>query len=348
MERKSLYDISWQVSEEEYRADPAYSYSILSKFNREGFSNIDKLFDKVESPSLTFGSMVDTLITDGQEEFDRRFIVAEVPTIRDSLRQRARYLYETFKDTYRNIDDIPESAISQVGIDYDYYANPKYNSYRVKKIKEECSEYYNLLFLSQDKTLVSNTDYNDALACVEALKTSKYTKFYFDVNTPFDTDIERFYQLKFKGEYEGIKLRCMADELVINHLEKTIIPVDLKTSSKREYDFHKSFIEWNYFIQSQLYWYIIRQNLDKDPFYKDYKLLDYRFIVINKFSLTPLVWNYPDTQCVCDLTYGPNNRYKCRNWRNIVKELDYYLNTKPELPIGISDINDLKLFLNKE
>ena len=33
-------------------------------------------------------------------------------------------------------------------------------------------------FLSQDKTLVSNTDYNDALACVEALKTSKYTKFY--------------------------------------------------------------------------------------------------------------------------------------------------------------------------
>lgn len=31
---KSLKDISWNVTEEEYRADPALSYSTLSKFNR--------------------------------------------------------------------------------------------------------------------------------------------------------------------------------------------------------------------------------------------------------------------------------------------------------------------------
>ena len=136
--------------------------------------------------------------------------------------------------------------------------------------------------------------------------------------------------------------------IIVNHKDKTITPVDLKTSSKREYDFYKSFIEWNYFIQSQLYWYIIRQNLDKDPFYKDYKLLDYRFIVINKFSLTPLVWNYPDTQCITDVTYGTDKKYKCRNWRSIVKELDYYLTVQPELPLGISELNDIKSFLNKE
>ena len=32
MERKSLKDISWQVSEEEYRQDPALSYSTLAKY----------------------------------------------------------------------------------------------------------------------------------------------------------------------------------------------------------------------------------------------------------------------------------------------------------------------------
>ena len=52
----TLADISWLVSEEEYRADPALSYSTLAKFAREGFNKIDTLFDKVESPSLTFGS----------------------------------------------------------------------------------------------------------------------------------------------------------------------------------------------------------------------------------------------------------------------------------------------------
>ena len=40
---KSLYDISWKVSEEEYREDSALSYSTLARFEREGFNNLDKL-----------------------------------------------------------------------------------------------------------------------------------------------------------------------------------------------------------------------------------------------------------------------------------------------------------------
>ena len=66
---KSLKDIAWNVTEEEYRADPALSYSTLSKFNREGFDNLEHLFDKTESPSLLFGSIVDCLLTGTKEEF---------------------------------------------------------------------------------------------------------------------------------------------------------------------------------------------------------------------------------------------------------------------------------------
>ena len=77
-ERKSLKDISWQVTEPEYRVDNALSYSILSKYEREGFNNLDKLFDRVESPSLTFGSVVDTLITGSEEEFNQHFMVAQI------------------------------------------------------------------------------------------------------------------------------------------------------------------------------------------------------------------------------------------------------------------------------
>ena len=43
---KSLEDISWKVTEEKYRADEALSYSTLARFDREGFNNLDKLFDK--------------------------------------------------------------------------------------------------------------------------------------------------------------------------------------------------------------------------------------------------------------------------------------------------------------
>ena len=75
MERKNLKDISWQVDESTYRADPALSYSILARYEREGFNNLDKLFDRIETPSLIFGSCVDTFITGSEEEFNKLFMV---------------------------------------------------------------------------------------------------------------------------------------------------------------------------------------------------------------------------------------------------------------------------------
>lgn len=135
--------------------------------------------------------------------------------------------------------------------------------------------------------------------------------------------------------------------IIIDYDNKIIIPADLKTSSKPEYDFYKSFIDWSYFIQASLYHYIMKQNIEKDPFFKDFVLKDYRFIVINRFRKHPLVWEYPLTQAITDLKFGELNNIKCRNWRTIVKELDYYLKNKPINPIGIKDINNIVEWLNK-
>ena len=100
---KSLYDISWQVSEKEYRADPALSYSTLARYEREGFNNLDKLFDRLETPSLTFGSAVDSIITGGQEEFDERFMVAEFPPTPDSITKMVKSLFSQYGDSYRSL-----------------------------------------------------------------------------------------------------------------------------------------------------------------------------------------------------------------------------------------------------
>lgn len=345
---KSLYDISWKVNEEEYRSDPAYSYSVIARFNREGFNGLGNLYDKIETPSLLFGSMVDTLLTDGQEEFDRKYEVAELPNISDSLAQIAKMLFNTYHESCKSIEQIPDDAISKIGESCGYYSNPKYASYRIRKIKEECRDYYSLLFLSKGKTLVSTKDYISACECVEVLKTHRMTKWYFECNNPFNPEVERFYQLKFKGEWNKIPLRCMADLLIVNHKEKYIIPCDLKTSGKSEWEFYKSFIDWNYWIQAQLYWYLIRQTLDKDEFYRNYKLLDYRFIVINRYNKKPLVWIYDDTSKFEDHVYGRNKQYLCRHWSKIVSELHYYSTHNVEYPANISEINVITNWLNNE
>lgn len=345
--KKSLYDISWQVSEEKYRADKALSYSTLAKYEREGFNNLDKLFDRVETPSLTFGSAVDSIITGGQNEFDERFMVAEFPSIPDSIIKIVKSLYKQYAGENRSLLDISDNSIIRETESQGYQMNWKPET-RAKVIKEKGSEYYNLLFVAGDRCILDTKTYQDVCNAVRALKESESTKFYFAEDNPFD-DIERFYQLKFKGEFDGITYRNMADLIIVNHKEKWVKPVDLKTSSHTEWDFYKSFVDWRYDIQARLYWAIIRQNMDKDEYFKDFKLLDYYFIVVNRRTLTPLVWTCPFTQALGTLTFGEGGHIKYRSPFEIGEELHYYLSSRPKVPKGISDTgaNDLKEWLNK-
>lgn len=346
--RKSLLDISWKVTEEEYRADSALSYSTLSKYEKSGFNSLDKLFDKIETPSLIFGSAVDSIITGGQKEFDDRFFVAEFPEVSDKIMTIAKILFDRYQEDYRNVNDIPEDILANVGKECDFWSGDKYVNHRIKLIKEGCNTIYNLMYLAIGKTIIDTKTYNDVLETVHVLKHSESTKFYFAENNPFDKNIERFYQLKFKGTFDGVEYRNMADLIVVDHENKVVIPIDLKTSSKPEWDFFKSFIDWNYSIQARLYWHIIRQNMDKDDYYRDFKLLDYRFIVVNRKTLLPLVWEYPHTRTVGTLYYGKNKQIICRHPFEIGKELKHYLNNRPTVPIGIQikDKNNLVEWLN--
>ena len=348
MNRKSLRDISWNVSEETYRADPALSYSTLARYEREGFNNLDKLFDRLETPSLTFGSAVDSIITGGQEEFDERFMVAEFPSTPDSVTKMVKSLFSQYGDSYRSLITIPDDAIIKETEYQSYQMNWKPET-RAKVIKEKGADYYNLLFIAGSKTILDTQTYQDVCNAVRALKESESTKFYFADNNPFEPDIERFYQLKFKACLKGINYRCMSDLLVCDDRNKIIYPIDLKTSSHTEWDFYKSFIDWLYAIQARLYWRIIRANMDKDEYFRDYKLADYKFIVVNRKTLTPLVWEFKDTTTLGTLYYGKNKQIEMRDPEDIGEELSSYLTSRPKVPMGISETgsNNLKEWLNK-
>lgn len=134
--------------------------------------------------------------------------------------------------------------------------------------------------------------------------------------------------------------------IIVDHDRKVIIPIDLKTSGKPEWDFYKSFIDWSYQIQARLYWRVIRDNLDKDPYFKDFKLLDYRFIVVNRKTLTPLVWECEFTQQKGLIEF---NDVELEDPEDIGKELHTYLTSSLSVPIGINleGTNSLTEWLSK-
>lgn len=334
---KELSEIALDITEPEYRQMPELSYSTLSTYEREGFNNLEHLFDKKESPSLLYGSCVDAILTGGQEEFDNHFYVADFPSLGEKELAIVKTLFYQFKDTYAGFSAIPRDEILAEANGVTFQGNWRDDT-RIKVLTERCSQYYNLLYLAGNKTIVSSEVYNDVTRAVEALKTSPATAGYFADNQE-NSPIRRYYQLKFKANLRLkdadpiVGYRCMMDLAVVDYEDKKIIPCDLKTSSHTEWDFQDSFTQWLYCHQARLYWRVLRANMNKDPYFKDFSLENYRFIVVNKNTLTPLVWEFPLTQAVGTLEDDKGNEY--RDPLVIGQELRGYLDLKPAVPNGI-------------
>ena len=71
---KSLSELALNISEQDYRDINCLSYSAIAKYEKGGFAAISHLYDKQEGDALTFGSVVDILVTEGQEKFNDKFI----------------------------------------------------------------------------------------------------------------------------------------------------------------------------------------------------------------------------------------------------------------------------------
>ena len=348
---KTLDSIAWNVTEAEYREDKALSYSTLARFQREGFHKIPQLFDKVESPSLTFGSAVDAISTGGQEEFNERFIVTNT-SLDVETASVVKAIYDTFKDQYDKFVAIPIPQVSQIAKQNGFWPADKWADnarYNGLMKKGDIEKYYQLLRQSEDKSIISNETYQEVIACVSALRTAEATRFYFAENEP-NHPIQRYYQLKMKSTFNGIEYRCMYDCLLVDYANKKVYPIDLKTSGHPEDEFPKSFITWGYQLQARLYYKILKDNLLRDDFFKDFEIEDYTFIVVNKQTLTPLTWRFKDTKTEGRLFYGKNKQIILKDPFELGEELNQYLN-HPEykVPIGINldKTNDIVQYLNE-
>lgn len=344
--QKQLSDIAWDVPESVYRQDPALSYSNLSTYESIGFNGLDHLFDKKESASLTLGSCVDAILTGGEDEFNSLFLVADIPSLGDKEKQVADYLFDSCGQGYSTMSDIPATYILDAANTFEFQKNWK-DETRVKVLTERCSPYYIVKAQAIGKTIINRETFDSVLACVRTLRESPATCAYFAEDDEL-SPVRRYYQLKFKATFDGVGYRNMADLLVVNYEKKKVYPIDLKTSMGcNEWDFEQNFLKWHYYIQARLYWRIIRANMDADDYFKDFSLEDYRFIIINPKTLTPLVWEFPLTKSVGSLV--TEDGYEVKDPFVIGAELRAYLDCKPPVPNGINQngVNMIKCLTKK-
>ena len=332
---KQFASITLPITEEEYRNDGNLHYSTLAKFDRGGFGSIATLDEKIDTPSLRYGSLVDLMITGSREEFENQYVIADFPELQPAFLKYAKALYDKFHTQYSSLTKVPDVDILAVADEIEFYKNWRPDN-RIKAAKEQCDEYYRLLIIAEGKTVIDQQTYEEAAAAARALRNSPATAWYFAKDNPFD-GVERVYQAKFKAEFDGIPYSAMMDLVVIDHNAKKIYPCDLKTSSHMEYDFFKSFIEYSYDIQARQYAAILKANIAKDDYFKDFEIMPYRFIVVNRKSLNPLVWVWPYTFTEETIEIPNSKGYivQMHNFKEIGKKLHHYLETRQNVPDGI-------------
>lgn len=322
---KSLKTLTQNWTEEEYRSYPAYHHSEIAQYAREGFKCIAHLGEQKESESLTFGSLVDTLITE-PDKFDEKFYISTVIFPSDTMKGIIDGLFDSLK--LDSLDQITDDVILNAA--EGFYANIKSPEKRVAKVRDEGREYYNSLVLGNNKKIITQQQYDDAQRCVEKLKETYEV---FQPISPFEeNDKEILYQAKFKNDYIKLPIVVMFDAILVDHKNKTIYPYDLKTTGQPEYLFPSSFIKWGYDIQGDMYMYVLEKILKEDEVFKDYKIAPFTFIVINKDSLQPLTWSYPTSSYI--ISNSASKKLGLKDWKVALTKLN--LEKTRTLPLNVT------------
>ena len=340
---KSLKDYSLNLKEQDYHDYPAWSYSIIAKYARDGFGSLPTLHDKTKvTPAMEFGSLFDSILTRGKDTLND-YVVSDA-SVPEAERNALEYIAScTEAPTFDSLDkEYIYNRATEAGYQKNWGADAKYKHLAPYK------SYYNAL--KSEKKLVSREDWDDAVDMARAFRSDEYlSKIFGTTNT---NDIEYIYQAQFLVPWyidgKDINIKIMPDLLIVNHAEKTVQPVDLKSSSApAALGFTESFLKFRYDIQAELYTDVLEKVICGDPDYCEYTILPYLFTDISRVDKVPVSFVYDPKP---GLSFTKNDRtYTYRGWQDILTEILNYEEQHAKVPsyITLDGPNDLRELLSR-
>ena len=341
----SLKNFTSNITESEYHSHPAWSYSQIARYAREGFSAITNIHNPITATAaMEFGSLLDAMLTQPENVNDMYVVLDSTPPPAETAAIDALLTLTSFS----KFEDIPERAFEAATATY----QPKWKlDTKINKLAQY-KDYYELK--RSGKKIVSREDWNDAAEMANIIHNDIYLKDIFGQG--IKNGIEYLYQMKIffdvlveiDGDECCVNMKAMPDLVVVNHNDKTIQPVDLKTSSLPAYNFPESFIKFRYDIQASIYTCALMNLKNADTSYVDYKILPYLFVDISREDKVPLVFNYDplSEEQIQGLSYG---EYHYKHWTELLAEIIKYENEAAKVPsyLALDKPNDIVELLNR-
>ncbi len=323
------------MTDREYRSLELVSYSSLSKLadSPQGYMS-DK---KEETSYMVLGTVVDMLLTQ-KSRFDEEVYVmtADKPSVETML-------------TYCNVfAETGDSTAAYTASGYRISPEAVY-----KKFEKDGRAYYDALLAAKGKIIIDAEGMFVANNLVNQLTTNLFTKGYFVEDRSPYTELKFQVSVLWNAQYQPLgggdprlmKIKSMIDVVRIDHSNKTITPIDLKTGAE---GFMKSYWRWKRYLQASMYTDSLNFAAWDDPLGKmnDYEIKPMKFVFADTtLRNPPIIYssteldihagregiNYLEPiggkiagQGVDSVAWGPLGQIKRKGYLQLIAELDWH------------------------
>ena len=291
----------------------ALSYSRVSDFDRNGSKALDKApRDALEGEGVRIGSIVNDLLLN-KHKFKKLYHLYNGTKPTATLGKLCDIILKNYKKP---------PAISTI------LRITRKNSFWAKWSKNKILEafdipdfwnYLRAYYIARRKVLITNKDLELSEELVNILLTHSHSR---DI---FNNDLEHYNEFKFNMEYKGFVLRGIIDKILIDHKNKTIRLIDLKTGKGSILEFTGSFMKWRYYLQEAVYTQAINKICQMLEI-EGYELLPFQFLYISRYEKIPLLFTISSKwHNAALLGFRTTSGYRYRGLNELLDEMRWHV-----------------------
>lgn len=324
------------LTRENYREYDAVNFSTLSQLDKNP-SKVNSDED-IWNDGIQFGSLVDYFCFE-PEKVDEEFYVSNASRDPSSTAKQLADWILNEPSIYCNINTHGEIQLSH---DVEYGRSTLLLSDALDKAKEAVGKstsfkkyggvsYLREQIASKEKRVISQEEYDQAKHASRVLKTHEFTRDYF-INNSSHIEIKNQVPILWEpsfwdGDIKNGPAKSLLDIVIIDHEEKTVLPVDLKTMSSHPLSFESSALKWKYYIQLSFYWCAVYQTVVNHDKIKEYNVRPFEFIVLGKSDINnPYVYTTTYDIIHKGIEGGIIKRWdsEVRGWVQLMKDLRWH------------------------
>lgn len=329
--------MSMNMTDKEYRSLELVSYSSLSNLadSPQNYKAEQSRGD-FQTPAMILGSVVDMLLTD-KKRFDEEVYVmtADKPGSPMMLKYA-----EVFAETGNSTTAHANSGF-KIGAEAAH-----------TKFTKDGKAYYDALIAGQGKMIIGAEDMFTANQLVRQLTSNLFTKKYFTEDRSPDTELRFQVSILWNIQYtpvEGgdpriMKVKSMLDVIHIDHANKVITPIDLKTGGE---GFMKSYWKYKRYLQASMYTdALLFVDWGDREILHDYKIMPLKFVFADtNLRNAPMIHASTELdiragregisylepiggkvagQGVDSVAWGPMGQTKRKGYIQLIAELDWH------------------------